>query len=159
MELMKNLEFYTKMNAFMKMKKMLCVCFLLTLPMMLTAQTQKGIVKTRGRMVNGQHVQGKGLPGASVTIRGGNKYNVKNNNGSFSFPVTTNTFLIQNVQKNGYQLVDADLTSKPFNVSANPIYLVMETPEQQMEDLLEAEEKISKTLREQLKKRVWNFNG
>ena len=45
------------MKKFMEMKKMFFVGFLLTLSMMLSAQTQHGMVKTRGRMVNGQHVK------------------------------------------------------------------------------------------------------
>lgn len=118
---------------------------------MASAQTQqKGIVKTRGRMVNGQHVKGQGLPGATVTIQGGNNYIVQNSNGAFSFPIPAKTFTVSSVQKKGYQLVDADALKKAYQYSQNPLYLVMETPEQQMEDLLDAQERISKTLRKQL---------
>ena len=100
------------------------------------AQTQQGYVKTKGRMVNGQHVAGKGLPGATVNIQGGNSVGVKNANGSFSFVVPAKTYMVQSVQKKGYELVDADAVSKPYQHSANPLYLVMETPEQQMQDKL-----------------------
>ena len=116
-----------------------------------SGQTQQGIVKTRGRMVNGQLQPGKGLSGATVQIRNRAAV-VSNNNGAFSFPIPSQTYLLQSVRKNGYQLVDADALIKSYKYSTNPLYLVMETPEQQMEDLLEAEEKISKTLREQLQK-------
>ena len=122
------------------------------LPLALSAQTQQGYVKTKGRMVNGRYVAGQGLPGATVNIQGGNSIGVKNANGSFSFVVPAKTFMVQSVQKKGYELVDADALRKSYQHSANPLYLVMETPEQQMEDLLEAQEQISKTLREQLKK-------
>ena len=115
------------------------------------AQTQQGIVKTRGRMVNGQHVAGKGLQGATIQIEGRSAI-LSGTKGKFSFPLTTNTYLVQSVKKIGYQLVDADAMKKPFQYSSNPLCIVMEKPEQQMEDLLEAEEKISNTLRQQIKK-------
>lgn len=117
-----------------------------------TGQTQQGYVKTKGRMVNGKHVPGQGLPGSTVTIQGGNSIGVRSTNGSFSFVVPAKNYMVESVQKKGYELVDADATLKSYQLSANPLYLVMETPEQQMEDQLEAEEKISNTLREQLKK-------
>ena len=126
--------------------------FCLLLSMIASAQTQQGFVKTKGRMVNGKHVAGKGLQGAVVALHGRSSVCVQNANGSFSFPVVGKNYTVQSVTKNGYQLVDADAAPKAYAYSSNPLYLVMETPEQQMEDLLEAEEKISKTLREQLKK-------
>lgn len=113
-------------------------------------QTQRGYVKTKGRVVNGVHVPGQGLPGATVSIYGGRNVAVQKQDGSFSFPVPSKTFLVVSVKKKGYELVDADVTLKSYQCSSNPFYLVMETPEQQMEDLLEAEEKITKTLRQQL---------
>ena len=85
-------------------------------------------------------------------IHDGNSEGVKDVNGSFSFLIPTKTYMVQSVQKKGYELVDADAIKKTYQHSANPLYIVMETPEQQMEDLLEAQEQISKTLREQLKK-------
>ena len=134
------------------MRKFLLFALIVCLPLASFGQTQQGYVKTKGRMVNGQHVAGKGLPGATVNIQGRNSVGVKNANGSFSFVVPTKTYMVQSVQKEGYKLVDADAIMKPYQHSANPLYLVMETPEQQLEDLLEAQEQISKTLREQLKK-------
>ena len=117
------------------------------------AQTQSGFVKTRGRMVNGKHVPGQGLTGATVQIKGRASVVVKNNNGSFSFPVTTKSFLIQSVKKNGYQLVDADAAPKTYPYSNAPLYLIMETPAQQMEDKLAAERKLRRTLTKQLQQR------
>ena len=132
--------------------KQLFVLILLLVSVFASAQTQQGFVKTRGRMVNGKLVPGKGLSGATVSIKGRNAVQSQAN-GSFSFVIPSQSFLVSKVQKNGYQLVDADMTSRPFKYSANnPIYLVMETPEQLMEDLLEAQEKISSTLRQQLAK-------
>ncbi len=118
-----------------------------------SAQTQQGYVKTKGRMVNGQHVPGSGLPGATVTISGERNMVAQGNNGAFSFPVTSKTFMVQSVQKIGYELIDVDVTKKPYQYSANPLYLIMEKPEQQAEDKLVAEQKIRRTLQRQLQKR------
>ena len=135
------------------MKKFLCVfSLLIAITVTAFAQTQQGVVKTRGRMVNGRHVRGQGLPGATVAIRGGNNQLVRNANGSFSFPVPSKTYLVREVKKSGYQLIDADATTKPHTYSTDTLYLVMETPEQLLDDQLDAQERISKTLREQLKK-------
>ena len=117
------------------------------------AQTQTGYVKTRGRIVNGQHVHGQGLVGATVQIKGKNSVVVQNSNGSFSFPISSKQFVIQSVKKNGYQLVDADAAPKTYTQSANPIYLVMDIPSQQMEDKLAAERKMRRTLSKQLLQR------
>lgn len=134
------------------MKRIILLSISFLLVMLSAAQTQEGYVKTKGRMVNGRHVPGQGLPGTTVNIQGGNSVGVKNANGSFSFVVPSKSFFVQSVQKKGYELVDADVTSKPYHLSENPLVLLMETPEQQMEDLLEAEEKISRILREKLNK-------
>ena len=117
------------------------------------AQTQTGFVKTRGRMVAGKHVPGQGLPGATVHIQGRTSVLVKNNNGSFSFPVNSKQFFIQSVKKYGYQLVDADAAPKAYPFSSAPLFLVMETPAQMMEDKLASERKLRRTLTSQLQKR------
>lgn len=117
------------------------------------AQSQKGYVKTRGRIVNGKVVAGQGLTGATVHVKGRASVLVKNSNGSFSFPVTTKQFVIESVNKKGYQLVDADAAPKTYVHSPAPIYLVMETPSQLMEDKLEAERKLRRTLTKRLQQR------
>ena len=133
------------------MKRVLFLILLGCLSLSCRAQTQQGMVKTKGRMVNGKHVPGQGLSGATVTIQGRSAV-LSHANGAFSFPIPSKTFTLQSVQKQGYQLVDADVTRKAYQYSPNTFYLLMETPEQQMEDLLDAQERISKTLRAELKK-------
>ena len=118
-----------------------------------TAQTQKGVVKTRGKMINGQHVPGKGLPGAVVSIKGQNDVGVKNNNGSFSFPVEEKRFVVDSVKKKDYELVDADAAPKTYTYSTDTLFLIMETPEQAMQDKLSSERKIRRTLQRQLQER------
>ena len=116
-------------------------------------QIQKGYVKTKGRMANGKHIPGQGLPGSTVKIQGGNSIGVRNTNGSFSFIVSKKNYMVESVQKKGYELVDVDATKKLYQQSANPIYLVMETPEQQRSDILAAERKIRRNLQRQLQER------
>ena len=117
------------------------------------AQTQQGVVKTKGRMVNGKHVKGTALTGAVVSVKGQNAVAVKNTDGSFSFPTVNRSFFIQSVTKNGYQLVDADAAPKGYAYSTNPLILLLETPSQQSEDRLTAERKIRRTLQQQLQQR------
>lgn len=124
-------------------------CFLtlfIALVLAVSAQTQQGIVKTKGRMVNGKHVAGQGLSAATVTILEHGAVLTKTN-GSFSFPVTSKTFMVKSVKKQGYQLVDAEVLTKPYQYSSNPVCLVMERPEQQLEDLLLAQEKVNQGLK------------
>ena len=118
------------------MKKLILLSLALLMSALAVAQTQKGYVKTKGRIVNGQLVPGQGLPGATVNIQGGNSVGVRNADGSFSFVVPARTFMVQSVQKIGYELVDPDVTTRLHQQSGNGLYLVMETPEQQLEDQL-----------------------
>ena len=120
------------------------------LSVMLTAQTQQGYVKTKGRMVNGKLVPGQGLRGATVSIKGRTAVLVNADDGAFSFPVAEAQFRLDSVKKKGYQLVDLDACPKTYKYSPNPLYIVMETPEQQLQDKLNAERKIRRNLQKQL---------
>ena len=117
---------------------------------MLSAQTQQGYVKTKGRMVEGKLVPGQGLKGATVSIKGRTAVLVNSDDGSFSFPVPDIQFHLDSVNKKGYQLVDMDLCPKTYRLSSNPLYIVMETPEQQLQDKLNAEKNIRRNLQKQL---------
>ena len=136
------------------MGKAECIRFVWCIAMWLLAgvagaQTQQGYVKTKGRMVNGRVVPGKGLSGAVVLLKGRTAVLVNQADGHFSFPIVGQTFVIEGVTKQGYQLVDVDISRTPFQYAESPIYLVMETPEQQLEDQLEAKERITMALRKQ----------
>ena len=85
-----------------------------------------------------------------MSIKGRTAVLVNTNNGAFSFPVPEVRFRIDSVRKKGYQLVDMDALSKTYRHSSNPIYLVMETPEKQLQDQLDAQRKIRRTLQKQL---------
>ena len=132
------------------MKKLFFLTTVILLSLTASAQTQQGFVKTKGRMVNGKLVPGQGLKGAVVSIKGKTALLVNADNGSFSFPVTNQQFRLDSVKKKGYQLVDYEACPKSYTFSSNPIYILMETPEQQLQDKLDAERKIRRNLQKQL---------
>ncbi len=134
------------------MKRIYVILTICSLALGSMAQTQQGVVKTRGKMVNGKLVPGVGLSGATITIQGRSAV-LSQASGTFSFPVTNKTFFVQSVQKMGYQLVDAEAAKKVYQYSPNTFYLVMEKPDQQAEDKLAAERKIRRTLQQQLQLR------
>ena len=98
------------------------------------AQTQQGFVKTKGRMVNGKLVPGQGLKGAIVSVQGRTSVLVQADDGSFSFHTPDNQFRLDSVKKKGYQLVDMDACPRTYKTSKNPLFIVMETPDQQLQD-------------------------
>ena len=114
------------------------------------AQTQNGVVKTRGKMVNGKLVPGTLLQGATVHVEG--RQAVVAKDGKFSFPVKDGRYTLQSVSKQGYSLVDAD-ACRQYNYSANPLQIVMEEPEQQQRDKLAAERRIRRQLQDQLREK------
>lgn len=85
----------------MKRTIWLSICLLMSLAT--SAQTQQGIVKTRGRMVNGVLQPGKGLQGATVQLKERSAV-VSNSKGQLSFPLRTATYHAESVKKQGYQL-------------------------------------------------------
>ena len=91
-------------------------------------------------------IPGRGLKGATVSVLGRSTMLVNSNEGAFSFPVTTDHFKLDSVKKKGYQLVDMETCHRTYAYSKNPLYIVMETPEQQLQDQLSAERKIRRNL-------------
>ncbi len=130
------------------MKNLLLILFLLVASLAVSAQTQQGYVKTRGRLVNGSVVAGQRLSGVTVQVKGRNAV-VSKANGTFSFPVPSNRFSIRSVKKQGYVLIDPEAIVKQYSYSANPLILVMETPSQQADDKLATERKLRRTLSHQ----------
>ncbi len=114
------------------------------------AQKQSGVVKTRGKMVNGKLVPGTPLPGATVQVEGGQTILAKD--GKFSFPVKDGSYTLKSVTKQGYSLVDAE-ACRQYRYSSNPLAIVMEQPEQQQQDKLIAERKIRRMLQDQLREK------
>ena len=118
------------------------------------AQTQQGIVKTRGRMVNGQLVAGQRLSGATVTLNFGNAL-VSGGQGAFSFNVPAGkSYSLVMAKKQGYTLADPEYTRRSFKYSAsNPFYVVLEDVNQRQADINVATRKVRRTLTAQLQKR------
>lgn len=137
----------------MKTKASTLILFLL-ISLCVSAQTQYGIVKTKGRLgVNGSVIAGKGLQGAKVAVKGRNAVQ-SGANGSFSFPIPSQNYYLQSATKQGYILVDPDILSMQYSYSKdNPLYVVMETPDEQAADRRAAESKMMRTLRNSLRQR------
>ena len=132
------------------MKKFLLFLSLLATVSVAFAQTQRGYVKTRGRLAaNSTTIPGTRLSGATLTFKG-NRTAVSGPNGVFTFSVPSKTFCVTNVQKNGYQLYDRDLLGKPHSYSSNDLLVVMDTPDNVLADKLASERKIRRTLQKQL---------
>ncbi|MBR5493295.1 MAG: tetratricopeptide repeat protein [Alistipes sp.] len=135
------------------MRKNILIALLVLSSICLADSVQQGCVKTRGRMINGKHVPGQGLPGSIVSIKDRTAIGVKNNNGTFSFPVTDNQFRVDSVKKKDYVLLDADAASKTYIHTADTLFFVMETPEQLWEDRYSAERRFRDELSIKLKAR------
>ena len=136
------------------MKRILFICAFILAGFVALAQTQQGYVKTKGRMdAQGKLIPGQGLKGATVSVQGRSAVLVNRDDGAFSFPVTTAQFHLDSVKKKGYQLVDVEACPRTYNYSKNPLFIVMETPDQQLQDQLTAERKIRRNLQKQLQDR------
>ena len=136
------------------MKKLLLLTALIAMGLFAAAQTQQGYVKTKGRMdAQGNLIPGQGLKGATVCVQGRTPVMVNKDDGSFSIPLTADQFRLDSVKKKGYRLVDMDACPKTYNYSKNPLYIVMETPGQQLQDQLNAERKIRRNLQKQLQEK------
>lgn len=132
------------------MKRFISLLFVFVATSSLFAQTQQGIVKTRGRMTaTGAVIPGTRVSGATVNVRNISSV-VSNSKGSFSFVLHSKAFYLTSVQKQGYMLCDNDILNKSHQYSANPFVVVMETPENNTADRLAAEKKIRRTLQRQL---------
>ena len=137
----------------MSYKKLVIFISVVTCFLSASSQTQQGYVKTKGRLGNnGMVIAGTRLQGATVTIKGGNAV-VSGNNGTFSLAIPTSKYYLQNVQKQGYVITDPDMLTRQYVYSKNPLILVLETQEQQMDDKLQAERKIRRNLQRQLQQR------
>lgn len=127
---------------------------LLLVSVFANGQTQQGYVKTKGRMgKNNTVIAGSPIPGATITIRNGNR-SVSGAKGTFSLMVPSKTFFLQNVQKIGYVLTDPDVLSKQYNYSSNQLVLVLETPTQLSDDKLAAERQFRRTLQRLLDDKI-----
>lgn len=140
------------------MKRSFCIVLLYVFAIVMFAQTQQGIVKTRGRLGNnGQLIPGERLSGVIVSVKNSGAY-ISGSNGIFNFAVPLHEYCIIDVQKRGYQLCDGDVLRKSYTYSVNPLVVVMDSLDKIIEDRLEAEGKIRATLTAQLNKQIEEIN-
>ncbi|MCR4965398.1 MAG: tetratricopeptide repeat protein [Bacteroidales bacterium] len=132
----------------------ICVILILLFATFGIAQTtQKGYVKTKGRIDSkGQLVPGKRIPSAAIQLSGGHS-TVGDANGDFKLTVPAGKFYLNNVLKQGYVLSDPDMLKKQYSCTATPLVITMETPEKQLADQLASERKLRRNLQAQLQQR------
>ena len=135
------------------MKRILSILILVVSVSCYAESVQYGCVKTRGRMVNGKHVSGKGLPGAIVSITGRTDIGVKQSNGTFSFPIQGTYFHLSSITKPDYVLLDADAADKLYVHTEDTVFFVMETPDQILQDRLSTERQLRRELTNKLQVR------
>ena len=132
------------------MKRFYLLFVAMMLGIMLSAQTQQGYVKTKGRLANdGSVIAGTRIPNATIQVKDRTPI-VSQADGVFSFPIPAKNFYLINVQKQGYVLTDPEVLSKQYSYSANDLIIVMEDLAQQEADRRAIERKISGKLYTQL---------
>ena len=135
----------------MNTKQLFFIILMIFMHLGVSAQVQQGVVKTRGKMVNGKLQPGKGLAGVIIQLRNHSAL-VSDKNGIFSFWLKDSVFQITSVSKSGYILTNEDVLHT-CKRSANPLILVMETPEQQRSDRLAIGQKFRRTQQRKLQER------
>ena len=129
------------------MKIKILLCFVLaTIGQSIFAQTQQGYVKTLGR----PEKKGEALGGVTVRVKGEHNPVVSNNNGTFSLLLADkkngDAYVLQQVQKNGYELNEKDLIGRQFAFSDKvPLTIVMVSSEQLQADKQRIENNAYKT--------------
>ncbi len=134
------------------MKKLLFVALTLCFTTVIFAQTQKGYVKTKGRLDNdGNLIPGTPLSEVVVKVKDRNEV-MSDKRGDFSFPMPDQTYYLESVAKNGYVLIDPDVLSKQYNYSKNKLVIALETKDQQIEERMENFAKINAAQNEMIRK-------
>lgn len=116
----------------------------------LVAQTQQGMVKTRGKLdSNGKVIKGYGVADALVRTGSGNTMRSRTD-GCFSFAVKE-WYTIEMVTKKGFALSDPDILGRKQLYQNNiPLYIVVESEEEQARERINMERRIRRTLGRQL---------
>lgn len=88
------------------MNRIALLCLTLCTVVAVNAQTQQGLVKTKGRLdSNGKVVKGKPLADATVAVKNGNAVK-SGQNGTFALTVPGSNYYLKEVKKQGYVLTD-----------------------------------------------------
>lgn len=119
----------------MKKTKVLLYILLFSSVQSLFAQTQQGYVKTIGR----PEKKGEALGGVAVRVKGEHNSVISEDDGTFSMPMANkkngDSYTLQQVQKNGYELNENDIIGRPLAFSDKvPLTIVMVSSEQLQAD-------------------------
>lgn len=93
-----------------------------------TAQVQRGVVKTPGRLQeDGSCKPGNPVPEATISIKDGNDY-LTDSKGEFAFSVPeAGIYRVSQVTKVGYQLTDHDVVTHDHQYTDVPLYILLES--------------------------------
>ena len=134
------------------MKKLFLLIFCVAMATMMLAQTQKGYVKTKGRLgTDGQLIPGEPLGEVTVKVKDRNVV-MSDKRGDFSFPMPDETYYLESVTKSGYVMIDPEMLSKQYSYSKNKLVIALETRENQLEERMDMNEKIMRAQRELIDK-------
>ena len=132
------------------MKKLLLLTIAMLVAVTAFSQTQKGNVKTKGRLDNdGNVIPGNPLSEVTIKVKDRNAV-MSDKRGNFTFPIPDNTYYLENVKKSGYVLTDPDILSKQYTYSPDKLVVVMETKEDQLEERFEINRKIMAAQKEMI---------
>lgn len=97
----------------------------------LSAQTQQGFVKTLGR----PNQKGIALNGVSVRVKGAHNAVLSKADGTFSMPIQGESYALQQVQKQGYELKESGIIGRKYAFSSKvPLTIVMVSTKQLQAD-------------------------
>ena len=123
------------MNRQMMKRLLFTIWLCLLTAMTVTAQTQQGYVKTLGRPGK----KGVALSGVTVRVKGEHNAVVSKPDGTFSLMMSGkkngHPYILQQVQKNGYELNEKDVIGRQYAFSTTvPLTLVMASTSQLQAD-------------------------
>lgn len=136
------------------MKRILTAIVFCLLALSAVAQTQRVVVKTPGRQQDdGSITKGQRIAEAYVTVQGGNTYESDTNGELRMGKPSTGKYRFSGVRKEGYELADADFLMRSYIYSdVEPLYITLVKPSEQLEVQLHAEQKVRRTLKQQLER-------
>lgn len=124
--------------------------FLLTATM-LTAQVQRGRVKTLGR----PNKPGKGLSGVLINVSDVPNDMVSGNEGTFSFSPKGTKYMMSRIRKNNYQLIDQSIIGRLYPTSTEvPIEIVMVSSQDLMNDKQRIEDRAYQRAEQNYKEKI-----
>lgn len=136
------------------MKKFVLLLVLALYGHVCLAQSMRGYVKTKGRMVDGKVVHGVGLSGVTIRIKGMNVV-MSGKDGLFFISLPQNhkgdNIYVELISKPGFELIDKDILNRPiiYNPST-PLSIVMEEESILAKERLAIEKKLRVTLQHKL---------